>query len=175
MSIKLIMVVTFMRGIWLQGEKGEFCFSELFKIKMNPYIASKLSFLKYVLKRAFKADSWVALMLTWGSMFIAARCTSTLTCCTSHALSNPVHVEGGFSTSRVLLSCIWHLVDHFEMLIPGKGTFSLKFYLLIALGTPGVISWGVSRFQMFFVPSSFQICPIFFASLITLSQDSSLV
>lgn len=36
--------VTSARGMWLQGEKGDFCLSELFKIKMNPYIASKLVF-----------------------------------------------------------------------------------------------------------------------------------
>lgn len=97
------------------------------------------------------ADGWVALMLTWGPMFITAKCNLTRTCCTSHALSSPVHVGGAFSTSWVLHSLAsgicWTI---FEMLIPGKGTLSLNFYLPIALGTHGLISWEMSRFQMLF-------------------------
>lgn len=104
MSIKLVIVVIFKRGIWLQRGKGDFCLSELFKMKRNLYIASEL-------KRIFFSNSiylfpmavdWVSPVLTCGAMFFAERQLRVLLTSmsyTSHMVSNLVRMGAIFITS----------------------------------------------------------------------------
>lgn len=106
-------------------------------------------------KEAFISCPWL-LVLTCGSMFIAGkwlRAILTSTSCTNHALSK-LSIWEEFSLLVTSWPYLVLYLDYSEMLIPWEVTFSLSFYVsqrrwVLIFGTHGVISWGMSRFEMF--------------------------
>ena len=114
--------------MWLQGEKGDFCLSELFKIKMNPYIASKLVFW-YMFSKGIRP-----LRMAVGSFYLGLHVHYRKVHLWPQKRHQPCigqpYLEGLFITSWSIWSCIWHFSGLLWNVNSTGSTFSFKFYLL---------------------------------------------